>query len=281
MSARDLLRRNRPAVLVPDAKASQELGRGGPQIRKADGARNRLVGVDEPAGPVADGDPVRERAQDRLQLLTRLLERLQRRRLRLPATQHQADLIADRGHEVEHPLFDRPRVTGVKLDDRRHAVPLAHREGGDRAQPRRDRLAHPSARTGPGSSAARSAIQTASRPADALPAGSSPGFNTAARDASTTAARRMASSAQMARQSSTGRAPGAASARHPIHRQRPVELGGERPKDLRHRLVEGGRLQEDPRSRLLDRQQSRVVGMGTPAHRRHINDETRRCEPAT
>ena len=84
-------RRERAPVLVPHAETPQELGGRGAQIGQAHRQRDRFVGVDQPAGPVAHGDPVGERAQHRLQLLARALERLQRRRLRLHPVQDQAD----------------------------------------------------------------------------------------------------------------------------------------------------------------------------------------------
>ena len=59
------------------------------------------------------------------------------------------------------------------------------------------------------SSAPSCSIQMGSRPAAALPAGSSPSFSTAVRVASTTAVRTIGSSAQIARQCSVGRVPSA------------------------------------------------------------------------
>ena len=190
--------------------------------------------------------------------------------------EHQADLVAESGHQMQHPLVDRPSIAGEELDDRRYGLALAHREGGDRVQPRGDRHAHPWARI----------VATELLDPDRLPACRGAAGRILAqlqdRGARRLDHRRSADRFLGPDRPAMQRRPYAERARrhHPVHRQRPVELRGDRPKNLGHRLVERGVLQQNARSGLLNRQPTRIFRLGTPTHRRHFNDESRRCFPA-
>ena len=275
VEAGDLVRRERAPLLVPHAESSEQLGGGGAQIGKTDRAGDRRVGVDQAASRVANRDSVRERAQDRLQLLAGPFERLQRRHLRLLAVKHQADLVAEGGHQMQRRLVDRAGLAGVELDDRGDGLSLADWKSGDRTQPRGRRQLHPRARI----------LGAKLLDPDGLaPGRSAPGGILAQlqhRSARRLDDRRSDDRLFRPDRPAVQRRPRPRHPRrhHPVNRQRPVELRGQRPKNLCHRLVERGVLQQNAGSGLLHREPSCVVGLGTPTHRRHFNDESRGCFP--